>query len=55
MARLVLLVYKTGRELMPLRYDQIIFFRRNGLACAIRQGRAFVLDHRGRPRYYRGA
>ena len=36
-----------GRELVPPRYDQVFFSFRNGLACATRQGRAFILDGRG--------
>lgn len=40
--------FQTGRELVPPRYDQVIFSSRNGMACVVRQGRAYIIDRRGR-------
>ena len=39
---------RRGREVVPPRYDQVFFSFRNGLAGVVRQGRAFILDRRGR-------
>src|SRR6476661_119705 len=39
---------RRGHELVKPRYDQVFFSFRNGLACAVRQGRAFILNRQGR-------
>ncbi|GAA4350351.1 hypothetical protein GCM10023185_08070 [Hymenobacter saemangeumensis] len=39
---------RSGREVIPTRYDSVLYYLSDGLACAMRGGQAYLINAKGR-------